>query len=369
MLETPHFLRYLPKLLNYMFKVLWQSVVLCLTVLMTKKSSHILLQNPPAIPTLAVLWVVCLYRDSRLIVDWHNYGYTILGLTLGSRHPLVRFSKWYEGFFGRLADGNICVTQAMREDLAEKWNIRAVTMYDRPPLIFQECDQEKKHELFSKLKNEYSVFKDSNGQSVFVEKMETGEILEKDDRPALLVSSTSWTEDEDFSLLLSALEKYDQAVQSNRNLRLPHIICAITGKGPLKKYYQGKIEEKNLKHVKICTPWLAAEDYPKLLGSADLGVCLHTSSSGLDLPMKVVDMFGCCLPVCAIHFKCLHELVKHEENGLIFHNEKELAEQLQELLADFPKTTKLKRFNKCLREFQKLRWSETWKEQVWPLFR
>lgn len=74
--------------------------------------------------------------------------------------------------------------------------------------------------------------------------------------------------------------------------------------------------------------WLEADDYPVLLSLCDVGVCLHYSSSGLDLPMKVVDMFGAGIPVLAVDYRTLGELVKNDENGLIFKDQVQLADQL-----------------------------------------
>ncbi|XP_053328091.1 chitobiosyldiphosphodolichol beta-mannosyltransferase isoform X2 [Spea bombifrons] len=332
-----------PRILRYSVKVTVQSIILFYTLLKNDTPSYILLQNPPGLPSIAVTWMFCLLRRTKLIIDWHNYGYSILSLTNGPKHPVVHIARWYEHIFGRVSHYNLCVTNAMKDDLLVNWNIRATTLYDKPASTFQESPLELQHKLFMKLSTVYSHFKaPSDSASLEVEKsaftefnLKSGIVSYRKERPAILISSTSWT-----------------------------------GKGPLKEYYTGLIAKMELKYIQICTPWLEAEDYPVLLGSADLGVCLHKSSSGLDLPMKVVDMFGCCLPVCAINFHCLHELVKHEENGFIFENSQELAEQLKILFSDFESnSSKLNRLRQNLRESKQIRWDESWDQTVLPLFK
>lgn len=191
-------------------------------------------------------------------------------------------------------------------------------------------------------------------------------IRKSPDRPALVVSSTSWTVDEDFGVLLQALSRYEstakeqsksssssQQQNSSATKTLPNLVVLISGQGPLlttfKATYTALSTTESWRHVIVRTLWLDRADYPTFLGCADLGVSLHSSSSGLDLPMKVVDMFGCGVPVLAKRFSwcvggaalicvilgtdltMIHsvgELVKDGKNGRLFDTPAELADQL-----------------------------------------
>ncbi|QRW18978.1 beta-1,4-mannosyltransferase, glycosyltransferase family 33 protein [Rhizoctonia solani] len=299
---------------------------------------YILVQNPPSIPTLVLVQLVCWLRGCKLVIDWHNLGYSILALRLGEKHRLVKVAKLIERIFGRRAFLHLFVTDAMKKKLVQEWNLegQTLTLHDRPPSHFRRSTPVETHDASTKF---------PGFSPVFLTKLPpTHHIWNSITRgpPALIVSSTSWTPDEDFSLFLEMLKQYEHRARQGG---LPKLLALITGKGPLRDYYMKEISrlEKvdEWEWVRCVSVWLEPEDYPVLLGSADLGVSLHSSSSGLDLPMKVVDMFGCSLPVCALDFECLDELVKDGVNGLTFKTADELIDQVQKLFSNFPDTNQL----------------------------
>ncbi|KAL9664595.1 hypothetical protein QQ045_020000 [Rhodiola kirilowii] len=405
MRQWPKVLQGIPKIMHP-FTLLIKAVVqflmlfwfLCVKI---PSPDVFIVQNPPSIPTLvAVKWASWL-RGSSFIVDWHNFGYTLLGLSLGRNSRLVAIYRWFEKHYGSKADGALCVTKAMQHELAQNWGIMATVLYDQPPEFFQPTSLEQKHKLFCRLHDCLTqtravqdcvaavVQKEASNavnETLFSYQIDEDIFLKKN-RPALVVSSTSWTPDEDFGTLLEAAVMYDRRVSAilgendstmdsdiwneindGKQYLYPRLLFVITGKGPDKAKYEEKMRKLHLKRVAFRTMWLTAEDYPLLLGSADLGVCLHTSSSGLDLPMKVVDMFGCGLPVCAASYSCIDELVKVEENGLLFSSSSELADELLMLFKGFPEeSSALQSLKNGALKSGSSRWNSEWEEHAKPL--
>eukprot|EP00088_Acartia_fossae_P064678 TRINITY_DN7966_c0_g1_i4.p1 TRINITY_DN7966_c0_g1~~TRINITY_DN7966_c0_g1_i4.p1 ORF type:complete len:455 (-),score=52.69 TRINITY_DN7966_c0_g1_i4:408-1772(-) len=358
----------LPKVVRYFLKAFLQSLYLLVALPLFSYLDCILVQTPPGVPTLPVLYFYSFFKGTRLLVDFHNYSHTILSMSCGPTHPLVKLTKMLERLFGQQAVASFCVTQAMKEDLLENWEIESTVLHDRPASKFRPITVSEKHELYLRLSKEYPELAGQEPDSTVFTCIQNEDIKLHDHRPGLIVSSTSWTEDEDFSILLSALHNYEMKVQERS---LPDLICIITGKGEQKQFYLNKIQNMNFQHVKFLTPWLTAEDYPLVLASADLGVSLHTSSSGLDLPMKVVDMFGCGLPVAAISFPAIGELVKDGENGEIFSNSDELSEIIQDWFHNFPSDTnpKHQRYRSELESFRNSDWTQNWNAKALPVFK
>lgn len=335
------------------FKVTWQICSLYYALAYRSKACKwMLVQNPPSIPTLAIAQLVCFCRNTRLVIDWHNFGYSILALRLGPNHPLVRLAEWYEEYFSRGATAHFCVTNAMAKVLKRKWDITASPLHDRPPKHFQPLSTEQRSKTLHRLP--YMP-------------LWANELISHQNR--LIVSSTSWTPDEDFSILLDALVDY--SATSGDDSSLPYLNVVITGKGPLKKHYTSHIDKLTNEHrllkVNIKTVWLSTEDYASLLGSADLGISLHTSSSGVDLPMKVVDMFGTGLPVAGwSKFEAWPELVREGENGRGFESAGQLSAILQELFGgDGHELQKLR--DGALKECHR-RWDDEWMPIAGQLF-
>jgi beta-1,4-mannosyltransferase len=103
-----------------------------LAVLLRRRPTAILAQNPPTFPTLLAAWIAARFLRARLVIDWHNYGYSMLALRLGADHTVTRLAARHEGWMARRAGRHFCVSQAMQADLARRFGVRADVLYDRP---------------------------------------------------------------------------------------------------------------------------------------------------------------------------------------------------------------------------------------------
>jgi beta-1,4-mannosyltransferase len=302
--------------------------VMELLLIRTPRANVILVQNPPSVPTLMAAWVAARLRGGKLLIDWHNFGFSMLALRLRASHPLVRISRVYEGFFGRLADAHFCVSKAMREVLMREIRVDgAVVLYDRPRETRALAPQTAHHD-------------------------------------PLLVSPTSWTADEPMDVLLDALDIWDSKT------RPCCLRVVISGRGALRESFERSISGKRWRFAEVQTVFLDVEGYRDLLRSADVGLSFHRSTSGVDLPMKTMDLLGAGAPVCAFDYgPCLTEQIQPGANGLFFRTGVELAARFEELFGAFPADDVL---------LQKLRqhvagnkletWRDVWMTSAAPVF-
>jgi beta-1,4-mannosyltransferase len=330
------------------------SLQLGVTLMTIPRPDLLLVQNPPALPTLHVAWLITRLRRMRLVIDWHNLGYSILALTLGRRHPVVRLARWLEMIAARSAGAHLCVSRGFARFLNDRFKLANVhVLYDRPASAFAPIDRVEREQIRQALFTRLGV------------------------RPAgpvgFIVCPTSWTADEDFDLVIDAVQRLEDRIRGweagNASRRFPHLAILVTGDGARRKEFERRFAGLAARRVQLRTRWLEPEDYPRIVGSADLGLCLHRSSSGLDIPMKVADLFGAGVPACVLDYgAALAERVRHGDNGLLFSNAQQLADILFDLFEAFPaESSQLERLRAGARRSSRPTWEEGWTREAAPV--
>jgi beta-1,4-mannosyltransferase len=240
----------------------------------------LLVQNPPSIPSLVLSYFFCYFYGATLIIDWHNLGFTML-TDLKETHWIRRLAYRYEQYMSQKADGHLCVTKAMKQFLHQTFHLisdeddssssssssrsRIKVLYDRPPSFFRRTTSNERIDLMNRL--DATTNASNNNNTILPSTFPAKDLLvnqanqQNQQRTALVISSTSWTPEEDFHILLEALIKLDHilttATSNHATTTFPKVAVVVTGKGPQKSMYQKQILQlrPTLSKVTIDTMW------------------------------------------------------------------------------------------------------------------
>ena len=315
-------------------------------VLASPPPDVVLVQNPPTIPTLVCALAAKWIHGSRVVIDWHNLAFS---MPLPLPHLTRPVARLVEFVLAHLTgDAHLTVTHALKDFLSTQFRLspRDISVaHDRPHAAFRPRDAAsgKDTELLKRLEIPTDV--------------------------PLLVTATSYTPDEDLEGLAVALALYAKPRPDGSTN--PPLSLIVTGKGPTRALVEPILLTLPARTNRVVRSvhllFLPHADYASLLASCDVGLSLHTSTSGLDLPMKVLDMFGAGLPVLAHDFACASELVVDHENGLLFNSREELAEKLAAFLRDGAKLVQEMRQGVARVEKERGGWQASWDAHVRPV--
>jgi beta-1,4-mannosyltransferase len=321
-----------------------QAATLLSTLMRLPRPDVILVQNPPAVPTLAAAWTAARLRGARFVIDWHNLSHSILAVRLGERHRAVRALARSERRWARRADAHLAVSTSLADWLHREWQVRATVVYDRPPAMFAKPGLDAANDLWLRLARDLSL-----GPR----------------RIPLVVAPTSWSLDEDVDLLLEALERAERTLVAKLGPAppgMPDLAVLLTGRGEMKATFEERLARRAFARIAVRTAWLEPHEYPTLIGMADAGLSLHQSSSGLDLPMKLADFRGAGVPVCVFDYApVLTEVLTPGQEGVTYRDPGELAAILTALAtADLAAVPSFAAARRWLAAHPAERWQDHW---------
>jgi beta-1,4-mannosyltransferase len=249
----------------------------------------ILVGNPPAVPALGVSWLVARLRRARLVIDWQDLSHRRAAAQVGESHRLVRSIARSERRWARRADAHIVATQALADWLKREYGVASTVVYDRPMSAAPAAEP-------------------------------SSPVLAELDGP-LAVCPTNWGADEDFDLLLEALERTDRSLA--RSAKPGKLTVLLTGTGELRGAFEARLARRQFTHIGVRVAEVEAH---AAIEKADIGLCLHQSASGLDLPMVLSDLRAAGVPACVYDYApVLTEVLTRGHEGVTFGEPGELT--------------------------------------------
>lgn len=233
------------------------ALVLAARLLTKKRPSTILLQTPPLLPAAPLLFAYAWLVRARLVLDWHNSTAAMLEKRFG-RNGLTRIVAAIERRAARTTRFHLAVSSHMAAFIGPD----AAILRDRAPARFT-----------------------------------PGVRKPGANAPALFVVPSSFSIDDDFDLFLDALRECDgQMTEPGR------ATIVLTGYGERRVPVMRSITRLALTRVTVTNEWLSEAGFVAVLQSADAGISLHRSASGLDLPIKIEEFLACGTTVLALDY-------------------------------------------------------------------